>query len=449
MRETPTTIKRTLVIGNTSGLIENARYIEGELKKTIDVGISELIKPRTKRQTNTLLRNAFVELQGRYDVLVLQMSELIGERTTLTRTNSDTSNAALGIINDINQQRLDELQQELIDKNNERVDYISEMSELKDELTQSKLNTVNARVDTSLIETNEPVEAVVANQSNNFFYKFSSNENANELIWTTSQNPRLATSNQFGTLYVQNLRTDDVNIAGLELVITEDPNDDGTKTPLRNILDHGPIGFTDARTPDGITKVNIEPGENTSIPLFGGSDIGGNSEKSIKTKGFETYVGDKTFRGTIQVMITYDNGDVAKSGVVMWTIQKSKDTPKLELVGDAIEIKPDIIVWPEKEIKLKSTKKVEKTIPIVKSIEIKKKLNTHSIKPLIESREKSIAIIKSEVIKTTKKTATRGFNINATAPTESKTTATPKTTVVPEMKSRTTVVRKTRTSLDK
>ncbi len=148
MNET-VSIKRSITIGDVKGLVENARYIEGELKKTIDVSITELIKPRSKKKTALVLKSAYTELQRKYDELLSRADELSKQQNksqqTITNLQSSTESAIQ--TSDADRKRREQLELDVINNNNNRVDSINELNELKEQLLQSKLDTVSAKID--------------------------------------------------------------------------------------------------------------------------------------------------------------------------------------------------------------------------------------------------------------------------------------------------------------
>lgn len=436
--DTKATINRTLVIGDVRGLIENARYLEGELKKTIDVSITELIKPRSKKQSATMLKSAYAELKRKYDELVQRNGDL-SERQ---RQAEDTIAKLKGTVtqptdsNDEANKRLqDELNAEIERLSTEYSNSMQELSDVKEQLINSRIDNIDSKVNSTkppMTTVDEAEEPVIVDQSNNFYYKYKSNESATDFIWTTSRNAKLAPDNKFGSLYIQNRRTDGVSIVGLELHITEDPNDDGKSEMKRNILDHGPLGFTNDRVPSRKKSVEIAPDKDITIPIFGGSDISGNSDKSIVPKGHSVYVSDKTYRGTVQLMVTYENGDMGKSNVIMWTINKKKDvvvTEKSDLVDKIIHglpprEEPDKVIWPTKPKELNSTKPVEKSIPTV-----------------LKSKEQP-------VVKRTSITPEKSTSVEKTKPPIKKTEVVTKTKVSAPSRSTTKVTRVAKTSTE-
>ena len=119
MNET-VSIKRSITIGDVKGLVENARYIEGELKKTIDVSITELIKPRSKKKTALMLKSAYTELQRKYDELLNRTDELNKQhnksKQTITKLQSSTETAVQ--TSDADRKRREELELDAINNNN-------------------------------------------------------------------------------------------------------------------------------------------------------------------------------------------------------------------------------------------------------------------------------------------------------------------------------------------
>jgi len=436
--DTNTTIKRSLVIGDVRGLIENARYLEGELKKTIDVSITELIKPRSNKQTQTMLKSAYTELKRKYDELVQRNSELAQQQRQAEDTISKLKNITTQPVNsndEYNKKLQDELNSELERLSTEYTNTMKELSDVKEQLIDSKISNIDSRVNSTkppMTTEDEPEEPVIIDQSNNFYYRFNSNESSTDFVWTTSRNKKLAPNNKFGSLYIQNRRTDGVSIVGLKLVITEDPNDDGKSEMMRNILDHGPLGFTDDRVPSKKKDVEIAPNTDMTLPIFGGADISGNSDRSIVPKGHSVYVSDKTYRGTVQLMVSYENGDMGKSSVIMWTINKKKDvvvTEKSDLVekikhGLPPKEEPDEVIWTTKPKELKSDAPIEKSIPtVVKSKE----------QPLI--KRTSITPEKSTVVERTKPPIKKNEIVTKTTVTKS---SRPTTKVTRTSKSKTT-----------
>jgi hypothetical protein len=331
-----------------------------------------------------MLKSAYTELQRKYDELLNRTDELNKQhnksKQTITKLQSSTETAVQ--TSDADRKRREELELDAINNNNERIDSINELNELKEQLLQSKLDVIDSKVDG--IRSTKSLD-----KRSNFQYEWKSNESETEFKWTTSRNSKLASSNEFGSLYIQNNHIDGMNITEIELTITEDPNDDGKHEKSRNILNHGPFGFTDERVPINIKSVNIEAGSNMTMPIFGGSDISGNSTRSIVPKGHSVFITDKTYRGTVQLLVTFENGDVEKSKVILWTVQKNKDKGVDITTKQKKSSIPDKVVWPLTETVLNSTKPVKETIPRVISPRKSASETVKNITPEVEL-EKSI-----------------------------------------------------------
>ena len=331
---------------SVTGYVQKPKYIESELKKTINVNVTELIKSAPADKPLTVLKSIHDALQDRFDEVTNELSIRTEERDTalgviealrseieilnqtvdsekILRTVADNQ---LGESNDRYQLLLGDFQvsvQKGIQEAVERVSLEAQVSGLNAQLLSVRDQLFGAQA-----ETTAAASGLSPDENGNMFYKFVSNENASEFIWTTSRDNK--TDNQFGSIEVQNLRDVDIPIVKLEFKFTEDPASDIKDNDNKTILHLGPIGFTNTKKPSSTKTINIMQGPKQSIEVFGGSTIGGKGDGRGPNNGTMEPDGkglrntDKTYFGTIQLIATYEDGLTGTSEAVNWKIQKNK-----------------------------------------------------------------------------------------------------------------------------
>lgn len=323
--------------GNVKGYVQKPIYIEDELIKTIDVNVSELIKSKPNQGPITVLKSIHDILQNKFDDLSNELTIRTGERddalselelliseiavleqtvdsVEILRTVADNQ---LDESNDRYQILLGDFQisvQRGIQEAVERVSLEAQISGLT-----AQLISVRDQLSGAQAESTAAASGLSPDITGDMYSKFISNEDSNNFIWTTARtNP---TPNKFGKVDIQNLREGEFFIKTLKLIVTYDNKLKQKKTDPRHLSNHGPIGFNHAKIPSTTKTVNIKQGEKVSIPIYGGSELGGNEKGTVEPDGWLSK--DRTYQGTIKVITTFDDDEIRESDVINWTIIKT------------------------------------------------------------------------------------------------------------------------------
>lgn len=328
---------RTIISGSATGYVEKSQYIEGELKKTIDVVIDELIRSKPTQGPLTVLKTTYDELTEIYTISVQDLIEMTDERDMTLSENERLKAEVESLSQTVDSEKLlRSIADNEQDASNNR--YTSLLNDFQIAVTKgireaiervsleaqvSGLNAQNESLKDQLsgaqAESTAAASGLSPDITGDMYYKFTSNEDANNFIWTTSRkNP---TDNKFGKIDIQNLRDDNITIKKLDLVITYDDKENRSRSEARHILNHGPIGFTDRKVPSLSKQVDIPQGTKVSIPIFGGSQIGGDSKNTPEPDDWLSK--DRTYVGTIKVITTFEDGITKESDVINWTIKKT------------------------------------------------------------------------------------------------------------------------------